>query len=52
MSQLEAARKCREVLLRREAQAKTIAEKNAAKERLDQMRQHISFLHRQAREVA
>lgn len=52
MSQLEAARKCRDVLLRREAQAKTLTEKKEAKERLDAMRKHISFLHRQAREVA
>lgn len=51
MSQLEAARKCRDVLLRREAAAKTLAERKAAKEKLDEMRKHISFLHRQAREV-
>lgn len=52
MSQLEAARKCRDLFLRREAQAKTLADKQSAKIKLDEIRKHISYLHRQAKEVA
>lgn len=52
MSQLEAARKCRDVLLRQEAGAQSPSEKRAAKLKLDEMRRHISLLHRQLRGAA
>lgn len=52
MSKLEAARKCREMLLRKEAAANTEAQRKALKIKLDQMRAYICSLHREARELS
>lgn len=46
MSELEAARKCRDMLLRREAAAKSDEERKELTIKIKEMQKHISLIHR------
>lgn len=46
MSELEAARKCRDMLLRREAVARNAEERHKINIKIKEMQKHISLIHK------